>query len=149
MASGSLIYADESLINIPGDAVVTVTYKPKSFSNPYGTDFVYLLCSPSWAEAEGDDDRNYSISLPVETIAGGNLLTIQLASYTFYIEGDGAIHEYFPEVTASVEIQQAGVAGIFSTQVQLETQYLDEEAIEAHSVTVQISTSGNRITGVG
>lgn len=150
MASESLIYADESLINIPGDAVVTVTWEPSSCYVPDSGDYNLLVsCLASWGEVLVDDPGHKEFELPLSAIASGDALTLSLLSFVAIFGNGERTFEHCPETTARITVQQVGTVGLFTTEVPLEVFYFDYPDVESYATIVTIQTAGNRITGVG
>lgn len=134
MPSESLIYTDESMVTIAGDAVVTIDFDPKLWTcEAYGQDHsITMDLGPSWSEAVDGAAEITDIELGKAVIKANDTLTLELTAVT------SCSAEVYPSITAYVVVQQAGV-GTFSAEINLTANVAS---------TVTISATGGKITGV-
>lgn len=161
MATGALIYSDESLIiaNSLGDATVCIEFEPYKFrvydiEGEAHDSGASLLTIPSWENANfvPDWDLNKTeITLPLTTLKGGNNFTLDISAFSAtWQEASENITEQFPDVDVKIIVQQQGVVGTFSTQKKGLKLYTGGEVLEgkAEFVPVTITAVNGRITGV-
>lgn len=161
MATGALIYSDESLIiaNSLGDATVYIEYEPYGFScyDSNGDEIssgTGLIVGPSWKDINFVPDwyiNTAEITLPLTTLKSSNSFTLDLTAIASgFITATDALRQQFPDINVKIIVQQKGVVGTFSTQKKGLKLYIPTEVYESSAtpVRVVISAVNGRITGV-
>jgi hypothetical protein len=160
MATGALIYSDESLIiaNSLGDATVYIEYEPAEAivydKSGEVSSSVALIAQPSWEDDDFQPDWNLTsaeITLPLTVLKGGNSFTLDIAAFApNFISAPDETQQEFPLVDVKIIVQQKGVVGTFATEIKGLKLYCigDYEEIYANLVPVTITAVNGRITGV-